>query len=434
MIKVGKQGFSLLNLTSVLTLMSGFYIGCADSNDDFIVSAETNKSQDSKADSEAQVQALTDFSLLTPLGRSILDDARSWEVAQLNERNEYAQPRMCAHNVSRVLEMSGLYAYSSYLVPDILDSIEARGGRVIQLDSRHETALVDSLNRNFGGRIPVGALLNGCLYEDCGGEGGDGHIAIVGHTDETGVVWAYHNNWYRPDNEGGVRKEYMVSKEYYDDYGLRRQWMATPWIKINRDPETGLVTEAKGVLPAIDDLDPYTGFFLTISIMPELLKEMGALDEEAYFCPEGLRADLLLGACVDGDQPSSNVYSTPSSQMKRECSDRGYGRACSAEFELVLEGGEKVGYSRWSRAVYEGLRGEATCPQGLELNHKLKRCVERIELTQEREEGSETFQETWVHGPFLRKQVERCLPIAGELCFQNRWPSELFKEVRLSTH
>lgn len=362
----------------------------------------------------------TSFALSTPLGETLLEMSQRWEEEQLSQASEYAQPRMCAHNVSHVLEMSGLRAYSDYLVPHMLDSVKVRGGLVRQLDNRDKQGFIASLNQLFDGRLPLGTLVNGCLYQDCSGEGGDGHIAILGETDETGVVYLYHNNWYRPDNENGVRKPYMVSEAYYDEHGLRRQWMKTPWIRVFRDTESGLIVDVEGLLPAIDDLDPYTGFFITVSIMPELLAELNALPSEELFCPEGMSADPILGACVDSLDAEANVYGRFPRAMVEECERRGFGQACKSLHTLKGEGYE-VEVQRWSKRVYQSLRGDRACPRGLELDRDLGYCVQRAA-----EDQPQAVDEAF--GPFSKTLVNRCFRWGGgNACASGRWSLDLLK-------
>ena len=375
------------------------------------------------------------FSFETPLGVTLLEESRRWEESQITEADEYAQPRMCAHNVSRVLEMSGLPYYSDYLVPHMLDAVRVRGGQVRQLDTRDKRGFIKSLNETLEGRLPMGALVNGCLYRDCSGEGGDGHIAIIGHTDDQGVVYLYHNNWYRPDNEGGDRKPYMVSKRYYDQHDLRREWMATPWIRVYRDKETHRIVEVEGLLPAIDDLDPYTGFFLTVSFVPELLSQLGISTSEGLFCPDGMRADPELGACVTGDEESGDVYGQFPDAMIERCVERGLGRACTMLHTLESDR-YSVSMYRWSRRVYESLRGESACPYGLTLDHDLGYCVQladeeplsadaRLQSNDdERDMSAEVF------GPFEIDLIERCFEWGGgDACASGRISRDLFKAL-----
>lgn len=411
------------SLLSSLLVTGALVSGCADSQLETPMNNELFKSD---SDSQATKNEYVDleFGLMTELGAQILEESRIWEAEQLTEADEYAQPRMCAHNVSRVLEMSGLPAYSDYLVPHMINAVKARGGLVTQLDTRDKQGFISSLNQLFDGHIPVGALVNGCLYRDCSGEGGDGHIAIMGHTDSDGVVYLYHNNWYRPDNEGGERKPYMVSEAYYDEYNLRRQWMATPWIRVHRDTNTKKIVEVEGLLPAIDDLDPYTGFFLTVSVMPELLKELDALPTEELFCFEGMSADPLLGACVAGDDDHSEdaeVYGDFSDAMVAECVARGYGTACTTQHTLETDR-YKVSVYRWSRRVYENLRGERACPRGLKIDHEIGYCVQPA--NEELDTPAEAF------GPFSVELVNRCFSWGGgNACASGRWSLDFLKSM-----
>lgn len=421
---------SLKLVCLITTALSFFTFGCADlafeedTTGDFKTSAKGDGDRtayDPGSTSREGTYVDTQFGISTPLGDEILNQARLWESGQFEEADEYAQPRMCAHNVSRVLEMSGLQAYSDYLVPHMLDAVEVRGGLVTQLDTRDKQGFVRSMNETFDGRLPIGALVNGCLYEDCSGEGGDGHIAIVGHTDENGVVYLYHNNWYRPDNEGGKRKEFMVSEEYYDGHGLYRQWMATPWIRVHRDEKTHQIVDIDGLLPAIDDLDPYTGFFLTVSVVPEMLQELGMKPPRELFCPEGMSPDSILGACVTGEESSDHVYGRFSDEMVNTCVERGFGRACTTLHTLENDH-YKISLYRWSRGVYEQLRGDRACPRGLSLDHDLGHCVQAAD--EERGTSAEAF------GPFSIDLVARCFEWGGgNACAGGRWSTSFLKSL-----
>ena len=373
------------------------------------------------------------FGLSTPTGEKILAIARDWELGQLSEAEEYAQPRMCAHNVSEVLERSELPFYSDYLVPHMISAVKVRGGLVARLDNRDKQGFIKSLNQLFGGHLPIGSLVNGCLYSDCSGEGGDGHIAILGETDDEGVVYLYHNNWYRPDNEGGERKDHMVSAHYYDDLGLRRQWMKTPWIRVHRDQESDEIIDVEGLLPAIDDLDPYTGFFLTVSILPELLLELGVSASDELFCPIGLLPDPMLGACVD----EASVYGRFSDQMTKACLERGYGEACTQTHSVETDEYTAT-FQRWSRRVYDGLRGHQACPAGLVIDHDLGYCIQETVseagLRGEAESGTESEAELTgeleghVYGPFSKEIVTRCLEWGGgQACASGRLSLSFFR-------
>ena len=429
-------------LIVMMTVVS-MSIGCADINTPEAQSRSIEGKNDTadKVDETSRTDSL--FSFETPLGKTLLDLSRTWEQEQVNFKDEYAQPRMCAHNVSHVLDMAELFAYGSYLVPTMLSAVKARGGDVTQLP-RDKAGFIQALNSRFNGRLPIGTLVNGCLYEDCSGEGGDGHIALLGHTDEDGVVWLYHNNWYRPDNEGGVWKEHMVSQEYYYELELRRQWMATPWIKVVRDPATDMIVDVEGLLPEIDDLDPFVGFFITVSIMPELLKELDALPVDELYCPVGY-ADPILGFCVDGDGKEANVYGPFPEELVERCESRGWGNACRAE-QHVQTDTLTLSIQRWSRQAMEALRGPHACAFGLSLDTSINRCIQKryseavvteVESSDElpEEEMPEVEVERTllgvdVFGPFDRRLVDRCIDVGGgTACFTSKWDKEFYQRL-----
>jgi len=366
------------------------------------------------------------FSFSTPLGERILERSRAWEREQVLQKAEFAQPRMCAHNVSEVLERSGLYSYSDYLVPHMISAVKARGGLVFELDTRDKQGALASLNARFGGRLPVGALVNGCLNRDCSGDGGDGHIAILGHTDADGVVWLYHNNWYRPDNERGEWREHMVSREYYYDLGLRRQWMATPWIKVERDEATGALVDVVGLMPQIDDLDLFTGYFITVSIMPELLAEVADPAAEHLFCPLGAAPDAALGVCVAGEGESAVALGPFSALMSSSCA-AAHGAACDERLTFSGEGPGQRDYSvtlpAWPLSVYKALRGDGVCPRGLSLDVDLGRCAQPAAAA---ESGRDE-----VFGPFGVDVVARCQRAGGgNACATARWSRGFYLGVR----
>ena len=408
-------------------LANSLLFACSDQNFDESQN-ETLKTTHQKADENqsdlSQDRASyidTNFGIYTEVGETLLMQSQAWETLQIDGANEFAQPRMCAHNVSHVLEMSGVKSYSDYLVPHMLDAVSVRGGLVTQLDTRDKQGFIKSLNGLFDGHLPVGSLINGCLYKDCSGEGGDGHIAILGETDAEGVVYLYHNNWYRPDNEGGERKPFMVNKEYYDEHNLRRQWMKTPWIRVHRDVMTEEIVDVEGLLPAIDDLDPFTGFFITVSIIPEILQVLNSSPLQERFCPAGMKANTYLGACTTDDNEDGDVYGLFPNAMVQDCIDRNYGQACSTKYTLE-EAHYSISVYRWSRAVYESLRGDSACANGLQLDHDIGYCVQPAD--EELGLAAEAF------GPFPTEVVERCFDWGGgNACASGRMSLEFFKSL-----
>ena len=211
------------------------------------------------------------FHLITPTGEKIMASSFAWLKAQEREAGSYAQPAQCANNVSRVYENADIYRYSSPLVDNVVDAVAARGGMVVSLP-KDPAGIARKLKGLWGGRIPAGSFISGCLNEDCSGNAGDGHISIVGNIDTSGRVQIYHNNWYRPDNEGGQWKEHMIPLSWYNS-GFLRKWMPTPWIYIQRYATSGTPTTIQSSLPAIDDLDP-ANYYVKISIPVEILNEI----------------------------------------------------------------------------------------------------------------------------------------------------------------
>ncbi|MFZ9518928.1 MAG: hypothetical protein ACO3A4_00470 [Silvanigrellaceae bacterium] len=215
------------------------------------------------------------FHLITPTGAKIFAAIKTWESGQLkpDAAGFYAQPAMCASNASRVLEMAGVTGYSSPLLVDMVNAVKKRGGLVLQLP-KDPVAIAEKIKSVFGGRLPVGSFVSGCLRPDCSGQAGDGHIALVGDIDDSGYIKIYHNNWYRPDNVPDKRwREFMIPMEWYNK-GYRRMWMPTPWVYLKRD-KLGFPNNIMVRIPEIDDLDP-TNYYVTISIPSEIMKEVSA--------------------------------------------------------------------------------------------------------------------------------------------------------------
>lgn len=218
-----------------------------------------------------------DHDLLTPTGEKVFQESIKWLTDQPNSR---ARPANCAYNVSDVYENAGLTRYSSPLVPDMINAVEDRGGKVIRFATRSKSDFIRIVNAELGGRIPTGALVAGCANRSCSGEAGSGHIAIMGDNDANGYAQLYHNNWYRPDNEGGQWRSNMISRQHYNS-GNPRQWMPTPWLKFVRD-DSGKIADVVSAYPnlhGVDDLDPFT-YYGFIAIPKEIWREVGSSSAE----------------------------------------------------------------------------------------------------------------------------------------------------------
>jgi hypothetical protein len=230
------------------------------------------------------------FDHLTPTGTHLFKAAVYWKSHQL-EDPRYPVARMCASNVSKTLYLGGITEFNAEGVYNLIRSVGSQGGEVHRLpmpaksDAGHldKTAFLAALNAIDHGKIPTGTIVAGCLTSKCDAMPGEQHVGIVGNADPDGTVWVWHNNWYRPENEGGAWKPFMVYGENHDLYtvkGLRREWMPTPWLRLSRDG-TGKIVDAVSLVPAIDDLDPFGGayggtpkYFMTLALIPELAADL----------------------------------------------------------------------------------------------------------------------------------------------------------------
>lgn len=210
------------------------------------------------------------FDRITPTGEKIFAAGLQWVKGQELEAQRYAKPAQCANNVSRVFEMAGLTSYSSPLLLDMVNAARRRGGLVLSLPKDTRT-IARLLEENFAGSLPVGTLVSGCLNKDCSGEAGDGHISFVGHVDSSHQTHLWHNNWYRPENRPW--RPHMIPLSWYQS-GFLRKWMSTPWMSQSRNV-SGALVDVGILLPEIDDLDP-TNYYVTLTIIPEILNEMRA--------------------------------------------------------------------------------------------------------------------------------------------------------------
>ncbi|MEI8025510.1 MAG: hypothetical protein WCI18_04095 [Pseudomonadota bacterium] len=213
------------------------------------------------------------YELITPTGEILMAAALKWQIEQEKPANAkiFAQPAQCAQNISKVMILAGFPNYTSPLVPGLVAAIKSKGGLIVPLP-KDKNAIAEVIAKTFDNKIPTGTLVGGCLYKNCSGEAGDGHIALVGDLDSNGAVKLYHNNWYRPENENGVWKPQMIPLGWYNK-GFKRKFMSTSWMNIFRDPpRVGTAYDVSIEVPAIDDLDP-TNYYLTLAVPVEVWKE-----------------------------------------------------------------------------------------------------------------------------------------------------------------
>lgn len=272
---MGRMLLRKLILASCLALSTVFAVGCAGDDaidDDSSDSAEeplTRVSSDQEASAQREEITGLTFDHLTPTTTRMMRASRFWMHEQ-DKESRYPRPRMCASNVSKVLFMSGIKSYDQEGVRNLLSDFSRAGAKTFKLP-RTRAELAAKLQSIDNGHIPAGTIVAGLNVRTSAP--GDQHIGMIGHTDPDGTIWVYHNNWYRPENEGGQRKPYMIS-----DANLRRgylrQWMATPWVRVTRDA-SGKITDAVSLLPAVDDMDPMNAQFqVTMMILPEVVREL----------------------------------------------------------------------------------------------------------------------------------------------------------------
>ena len=235
-----------------------------------------------------------EFAALSPTGERLFESALSWSTSQ---PPEIAQPKMCAENVQRVYEAAGLAQFADdgewWSGNRLMDAVRQSGGQVIRLpfltcpdDPRAVPAaacpevineLIPTFQEIFNGRLPPGILVNGCWLSDCSStRRGVRHSSMLGHVTREGdalTYWLWHNNWYQPDDDPQhTWRLHMVSPQNLQQ-GLRRQWMATPWLTFRYGAQ-GEITEIRSEMPAIVDLDPTTRYYITLSIPHQLLEEL----------------------------------------------------------------------------------------------------------------------------------------------------------------
>jgi len=270
-----RSSFSLRALLLSLSLASVALAGCSsapEDRDEEIGGTEEPLTQVSDAERTAALrQDLGDlrFEGLTPTTTKIMRASQWWMGKQSGDKR-YPKARQCASNVSKVLFLAGVTSYDQEGVRALIGDVREAGGRVLKMP-QDPVEFAKTLNEQTGGVLPAGTLIAGMNVRTSAP--GDQHIGFIGHSDPDGTVWIYHNNWYRPENEGGARKPHMVSEDNLRR-GFPRQWMATPWLRVTRD-SAGKVTKLVSLLPALDDMDPFNpSFRVTLAILPEVAREM----------------------------------------------------------------------------------------------------------------------------------------------------------------
>jgi hypothetical protein len=237
------------------------------------------------------------FELATPTGLRIFNSALRWESEQV-QNTTFPHPRQCSANLGKVFTAAKLPNYRGESVAALLDSANAEGGAYFELgraDRKNKAAFINNLNRIYGGHIPVGTILAGCIKPSCwSGQGGERHIAMIGDTvihNRKEVLMAYHNNWFRPENlnisPAAARSsniwtthkngDMLIAREYYQlpEYAslqYKRQWMGTRWLYLTRD-QSGKISDVEAATPEIDDLDPFQ-YYIHLSIPKEIVEEI----------------------------------------------------------------------------------------------------------------------------------------------------------------
>jgi hypothetical protein len=354
-------------------------VGCGAKSDDSAIESQITRTGIDLATGATDSELHYQFDHLTPTGKTLFDAAQLWEKSQWSYRDDRKakrvfatpEPRMCAGNLSQVYFMTAIASlrrnYRWTAVDEVSSSIGDNGGKVVNF-SKSKSRLIDQFNNLYHGRIPVGSVAGGCLQLNSDGTckriDGSRHIGMVGNTItlkvengvSTDVIMTYHNNWYRSENAGGQYFKFMVSKRN-QDLGFPRQFMAVPWLEVDRDLATDKIIDIRSALmnpttgqAAIDDMDPFT-FNAFIAIPKEIAAEiaqgksqttdglgainpLGQIDEtgvaSAHFCytaadPAGTKVLLRdqpggspVGSVNDGEQlkilsKSGNFYQAESS-------------------------------------------------------------------------------------------------------------------------
>ncbi|KAJ3309110.1 hypothetical protein HDV04_000485 [Boothiomyces sp. JEL0838] len=241
---------------------------------------------------------------LTPHGDRLLVQSFQWRKLQLQRPfiSSYPQKAQCANNLSKVMvSMAGFSSqYSNPLVKDFVNAVKSGlspqqlpNNYVETQPSSSKATLVAQFSKIYGGYLPIGTVVAGCVNSDCTGQSGDGHISHLCYLSDTQVdsqgrltkanYHLCHNNWLRkdvdparklPDSLGTVG-QYMINQDLYNAGTIERQWMNTPWLQLTWS--SGQLTGITPLMPEIDDLDPFL-VNMFIAVPSEIASELKPTD------------------------------------------------------------------------------------------------------------------------------------------------------------
>jgi hypothetical protein len=215
------------------------------------------------------------FANATPTGIAIYHASNRWMNQQIKD-SRLTRKNTCALNVSHVMSQADADIgdkYANAWAPAVTRNVIAGGGVAIQL-GKTRPAIVNALNKIYGGNIPVGALLNACYTPSCGPTKehptGSRHIGIIGE-EENGVIFIHHNNYYKPV-KGQRWQKWMISQKYLAK-GIDRQWQRSPWLKLTRN-SAGKIVDVKVIAPSqLNILNPHRAI-ITVAIPAEIVEDI----------------------------------------------------------------------------------------------------------------------------------------------------------------
>ncbi len=143
------------------------------------------------------------------------------------------------------------------------------------------------------------------------------------------------------------------------------------------------------------------------------------LPVDVVYCPLGAALDSTLGLCAD----SVDAYGPFPEAMVKACVQKGGGQACTAK-KLVDAEDHPYSVARWGKAFTQRLRPKGFCMPGTHRDQVYTEfCVE--------DAADSASGKKEIYGPFSMSWVRHCYDLTGEdICFQSRWPYELFLKVQ----